>query len=1049
MGIVYEARHKDLNRRVAIKMLRGAALADPEFHERFRAEAEAIARLQHPNIIQVFEVGTVDAEPDETPHGPFIALEFVDGGSLTQHTYTPQPPREAARLVETLARAAHAAHKLGIVHRDLKPANVLLTRDGVPKIADFGIAKQINTERAEDRFLTRAGTVMGTPEYMAPEHLRGRSSAPAIDIYALGVILYELLTARVPFQGATHADTMVLVLRQEPVPPRRLQPNIPRDLETICLKCLEKSPAKRYASAEALADDLAHWAQGRAIQARPVGAVGRTVGWARRNPAVAVLSLAVLLIAVTGVAGIVWQWNDARTNAAESQENARKAEAAAADAREAAEKERWERYRVSVYAASSALRLHDTTGARRGLEAAPENHREWVWHLLDAQLDRSRAVLAVGDGPISRAQFTRDGRRMMARQRDAVIRVWDLPTRTEYRPSEPLPPGQHFRFSPDGSTIAQSPDEREIQLYDLAPQRFRAALKGHTDQLQMLEYSPDGARLFSFALDRTLRTWDVRSGTALRTTHLPKGVGYPLRVSPNGRFFASGWNGTNVPRLWDAETGRELARLDGHEGRVRTMRFAPSGNRLVTIGEYPTNVMRVWEVPSGKLLATLPGHENQVSHVDFSPDESRLASCSPDRTVRLWDLSKPLTGAVLPAHRVLRGHTGRVEHVTFSPDGRRVVSAAYDRTLRYWDAESGELVAVLQGHTDWVGEAAFCAERNEIYSVAHDGTVRVWDVGELEADYAIRGHTKFVYGVACHPDGVRIASAAWDGSARIWNASTRRELLALVHTGPTDESRIVTAVAYHPSGRYLATLARDDSARLWDGETGKELYRWPIPTRHWSDSRLAFSPRGDLLAAGSHDGCVRLWDVNTRAEVGVLSKHDAPIRDVAFSPDGALLASAGENGDRTVRIWNVATRSEVAVLRAHTDCVYAIGWNRAGTLLASGSVDGTVRVWEVPSAKPEGFSATWREVGAPMRQGTSAYAVAFTHDGKLLAVGCADNQIRIWDMATQRQLAELSGHTDYVHALAFSPDGTRLVSGSGDHSVRVWDTIPASARGQR
>ena len=234
MGIVYEARHLELNRRVAIKTLRGHGLADPEFRERFRAEA--IAKLQHPNIIQVFEVGTLEPLPGEIYPGSFIALELMDGGRLTTRARTPQAPRDAGRIVETLARAAHAAHLLGVIHRDLKPANVLLTRDGEPKIADFGIAKQIEPEHTPaTRELTRAGTVMGTPEYMAPEQFEGLKAAPAIDIYALGVILYELLTGRVPVQGAKFADTMVLALNQEPVPPRRLQPGVPRDLEVICL----------------------------------------------------------------------------------------------------------------------------------------------------------------------------------------------------------------------------------------------------------------------------------------------------------------------------------------------------------------------------------------------------------------------------------------------------------------------------------------------------------------------------------------------------------------------------------------------------------------------------------------------------------------------------------------------------------------------------------------------------------------------------------------------------------------------------------------------
>ena len=221
MGIVLKARHRDLRRTVALKTIRADAVADPHFLERFYAEAEAVARLQHPNIIQVFEVGLTEPEPGERHLSPFIALEFVDGGNLSRKTHSPQTPAYAAGIVEKLARAAHAAHRLGVIHRDLKPPNVLLTSNGEPKIADFGLAKQLEAERdSAGRFVTHAGIVMGTPDYMAPEQAAGAPPTPAVDIYALGVILYELLTARVPFQAATAVETMNLVLREEPVSPR-------------------------------------------------------------------------------------------------------------------------------------------------------------------------------------------------------------------------------------------------------------------------------------------------------------------------------------------------------------------------------------------------------------------------------------------------------------------------------------------------------------------------------------------------------------------------------------------------------------------------------------------------------------------------------------------------------------------------------------------------------------------------------------------------------------------------------------------------------------
>jgi WD40 repeat protein/tRNA A-37 threonylcarbamoyl transferase component Bud32 len=1035
MAIVFEARHRDLNRRVAIKMLRGAALADPDYRERFRAEAEAIARLQHPNIIQVFEVGAAELSADGSHPGPFLALEFVDGGSLMQRTSAPQTPGEAARVVETLARAAAAAHRLGVVHRDLKPSNVLLTRDGTPKIADFGIAKRIDTEPV-GRLQTRDGTVMGTPEYMSPEQLQGAGAAPTIDVYALGVILYELLTARVPFQGATFAETMLLVLREEPVPPRRLQPGVPRDLETICLKCLEKNPAKRYESAEALADDLARWAEGRPIRARAVGPVGRAVRWSRLNPAVAGLSVAVLIVALTGVSGVVWKWSEAENNAINADANAAAARTKTVEANRNADRERWERYRVSVFAASSALRLHDTSGARHALDAAPEEHRDWVWRVLHAQLDRSSAVL--GSDPITRVVFTPDRRRALLYHAGTGLRVWDLVTRAELRPTEPLPTGTHLGISPDGTAVTLSPDGHEVRIYEIGSWRLRATARGHTGELRLARFSPDGARLLTFAADETVRTWDVRTGAELHSARLP-GYHHPQAVCPDHKVIVTGLNGSHDAVIWDVRTGRELARLDGHTVPLRGLWFSPAGDRVVTVEDYPTNAMRVWEVPSGRLLAVLTGHTNEVNAVRFSPDGNRVLSCSLDRTVRLWDLTNP-TGGERAARWMRKEHTGRVEDVTFSPDGRRVVSASYDRTLAYWDAETGNRVAVLQGHTNHVFAAAFGPDGRDIVSVSTDGTMRLWDVAELDDDYALRGHTNFVYNVAFHPDGNRIASCGWDGTARVWDPTSRTELVRMNHTGPTTRSRIVASLAFHPDGRSLVTLCRDDLVRVWNPDTGEELRRLPTVSANWADSRLTFDPRGELLAVGRPDGRVGLWDANKWVELGLLGERSAQIRDVAISPDGRLLAYGLENTDRTVRVWDLAAREQRQVLTAHRAAMAALTWNRAGTILATGAHDGTVRFWD---------TVTWRQLGEPLKQGANVYAVAFTPDGKLLAVGCGDNLIRVWDVATQQELAELSGHTDYVHGLAFSPDGTRLVSASGDRTLRVWDSLSPAERRRR
>jgi serine/threonine-protein kinase len=353
MGVVYKARQRGLHRLVAVKMLRAGVEAGPDELARFRTEAEAVARLQHPNIVQIYEVGEVDGRP-------FLSLEFVDGHSLNSYLAgTPQPPAAAAALVEVLARAMAVAHQHGIVHRDLKPSNILLaTARGmspahagagqrgalaslVPKIADFGLAKLLpgRVRAAAPDVQTQSGVILGTPSYMAPEQARGRSKevGPSADLYALGAIFYECLTGRPPFAAESSWETLRQVIHDEPVPPSSLQPKLPRDVETICLKCLQKDPRRRYDSAEALADDLRRFVAGRPIRARAVGAAGRLRRWVRREPAVAGLLAALLLALIGGLTGMGLLWRRAEANYAASRRHYDRAEESLRDARQAVE----------------------------------------------------------------------------------------------------------------------------------------------------------------------------------------------------------------------------------------------------------------------------------------------------------------------------------------------------------------------------------------------------------------------------------------------------------------------------------------------------------------------------------------------------------------------------------------------------------------------------------------------------------------------------------------------------------------------------------------
>ena len=410
-------------------------------------------------MVQLYEIG-------EAGGSPYLVLEYVDGGTLESHLAgRPQPPRETASLVATLARAVHAAHLKQIIHRDLKPANILLQQedptaadrwpeDGplhphrfsfeVPKITDFGLAKRLDRTVSG---LTQ--TLSGTPAYMSPEQVPDRAGepparpvTPATDVYALGVILYEMVTGRPPFLGTDWVTTLLQVVRRAPVPPRELQPGTPRDLQTICLKCLEKEPGKRYATAGELADDLQRFLDHQPIRARPVGPVGRLARWGRRNPVPAGLLGALVVTGLFAFLAILWQWRkavDLANSLAVAKDQVEERRLRAVDAQEQAERagaaERRERYRSNIAAAAAALQLQRSGTARRYLEAAPEEHRDWEWRHLYSQLDSARAVMPGGMPSVELMKqlpvISPSGGQLATVDRDArAINLWDVTTGT-------------------------------------------------------------------------------------------------------------------------------------------------------------------------------------------------------------------------------------------------------------------------------------------------------------------------------------------------------------------------------------------------------------------------------------------------------------------------------------------------------------------------------------------------------------------------------------------------------------------------------------------
>jgi WD40 repeat protein/predicted Ser/Thr protein kinase len=1021
MGVVYKARQKSLNRTVALKLIRAGghpeARAGPQVMARFRAEALALARLQHPNVVQVYEVGEQDGRP-------FFAMEYVDGGSLADRLAgTPPPPGQAATLVQTLARAMHRAHEQGIIHRDLKPANVLLTADRIPKVTDFGLAKVLMGTVA---VRTQKGAVLGTPGYMAPEQAGGKSRevSPATDVYALGAILYELLTGRPPFQAKAPADLLEQVLQAEPVPPSRLRPEVPRDLEAICLKCLHKQAGKRYATAAALADDLGRFLAGEPVQARPVGRGGRLVKWAKRRPA-AVALVALGAAMVCGLAGGGW-WHASReaalrkaadTNAALYQQQRDKADRNAA----AAQRER-DRARLNEYVAHINLAQREWEDGHLGrvldlLEAhlpreGEEDVRGFEWHYLWSLCHGELLALPGHTGTVLGVAWGPDGRYLASASMDGTVRVWGAASGKEVR-----------------------------------------VLTGHTREVRMVVFSRDGQRLASVAGGGArepgeVKVWDAADGHEVCAVQGRFGYVRAMVFSPDGRrLVTAGADPDQADKpsdvnLWDAATGRLVRALPVVTAGSDLVALSPDGQRLAwRLGR----TVNVCDTDTGKPLCSVRTHAGQVVALAFSPDNQRLATGGLDGSVEVWDMAAARGGKPDPPPLTLRGHMALVTYLAFSPDGTRLASADLNGVVKVWGAITGRVLLTLKAHES-TNCLAFSPDGQRLVTVGRDTTLKVWDAtagpaGDLAPpQVTLLAGTGRCRNVAFSPDGQRLATAA--DAARVWEAATGQQLLCLEGSGrPGWES----CVAFSPDGRTLAAPSPPDLV-LWDGATGREVLR--IKARLAGKVvALAFSPDGQRLASGGVDESVRVWDVSGgKAEVTepFLALHgptDSPVWSVAFSPDGRRLATGGM--DETVRVWDVpaggGTAAAALVSREIGFPVECVAFSPDGRRLASASEGGGVCVWDVSAGRGETAAPLlgFRGHAGPVM------SVAFSPDGRRLASAGIDKTVKVWEAATGQELLSLKGHADAVVGVAFSPDGRRLVSASRDGTVRVWEaTLP-------
>ncbi len=1009
MGIVYKARQIRLNRLCALKIILPSNNSGAEFRARFLAEAETIARLRHPNIVQIYGSGEHDGRP-------YFEMEYIEGGSLARRLDgTPWSPEPAARMVAVLARAVGAAHRLGVVHRDLKPANILLVDDETPKVVDFGLAKSLEA----DSHLTQSGIFVGTPSYAAPEQVEGltRTVGTAADIYALGAIFYHMLTGRPPFHAATVVRTLEQVRTTDPVPPSRLQPGLSPDAETICLKCLEKDPQRRYASAAALAEDLERYLAGRAILARPTGAVERVRKWIRRRPAVAMLSAAVVAVALLGFVLVAWQWRRAEAKAvAEAASNVR-----AQKARQVAFEKQGQ---LTFY---QALALCDQGEVGRGLlwlarslELAAEARSERLdrpirINLADWASQLSRPVRLPPmrhSGPIRGLAFRRRGRVLVSVGEDGVARMWDTTALNQVEPalgpqSDRSEAGlERARFGPGESDLVGAVDQKGRGIVRDVNRRRplaspAACPHGHRGRNTV---DPDNTNMITCDNDVMMRWWDA-------STHWPPGAGGPpgpsrrgntaWALSSDGRTLATGGQDRLVVR-WDVATKKPIGPEVHYDMPVEAIALTPDGRKVIT--GRPTGRLHIWDTEMERGF-DLPPQGTDVTCLAVSPDGRVFASGTEGGVIRLWDAYLPgpigqtckLAGAVtalafdpngrylaigcddgtirfreVPRQKAL-GFPLRVNHpvqsVAFGEDGRRVLVGT---TLgaRWCDLTGQKVCESDQGRDDRLNDEP--PNRVEATAVSPDGrtlaavrseTAEGQTRGRVELSDAITGkllrrtpeEAHALSGVVYSPDSKWLLTwGPGPRTAALWDVATLRKSRPVFRSLKPPIHQAV----FRRDGRTLLLGCRDAKARLWDVESDVEIDSEHARRHAYPITAVAFDPNRSRVVTGCHAGTVRVWDATRGTILYELRQNAGEIVVLAFSPDGRMLVTASDDG--TARFVDAESGAQLGPALHHTDAVRCVAFHPDGQSVVTGTRDGMVQRWSVPASPRTGSVAELR-----------------------------------------------------------------------------------------
>ncbi len=1007
MGVVYKANQVSLNRIVALKMILGGGLASRDDVKRFYVEAEAAAKLDHPCIVPVYEIGECNGQH-------FFTMGYIDGGNLSDLLRAgPMSPMDATRLMIRIADAIHFAHERGVIHRDLKPSNILIqrpdyafaqsgslrqsgteglasdqasrTRPGtqqqstvqstkgkstkwksdsnnpsiaelVPKISDFGLAKHIY----QDSNLTSTGQVLGTPSYMPPEQANGNNHevGPAADIYSLGAILYCMLTGRPPFQSANPMDTLMQVVGQEPISVRMLTPTVPRDLETVCMKCLHKQPAKRYLSARMLAEDLQRFLDGESILARPTTILERLWRWCRKNPVVSTLSIALVASLLMGIFV-------AASFASRASMEARRSRAAERQSRIDRDQAIQFLAKSNFALANARYQASRPREAIELLEQMPSEYRQQEWSFARREFEgglktirnpsKGSADYAINHQNLEIASLTQDG----------ILRIWNLETEAllqELSFDTPLDGTSNpLAYSKDGSSLfVLNPLKYSIDRYESHPYRATDRSPVSTSPIKAISPNPLKAKVVLGHYDGSISLWDYDSNT--------------------------------IERTWS-----------GHSEACTHICFSPNGAMIASVSE---ESLRIWDAETFELLKDMRSPSGRITHLSWGADSEQLATCVLDDAVLVWQVADG---------SIVKRESGFGVALGVALDSHKGIGASSygDNSIRLWFTDSSDLRTARLGHSDAVFFLEFVESGNRLISAGVDGAIKQWST-------LIGGMTPNDW-VTIDVEHDVLAIASKGGMVRVLRMSTGEELWdRRIHDAD------IVAILFTEMTEELITSDVEGNihvSNIWKGEVNHRLPQQSHPVR-----TLAFDPVQNQLIHGSisRDASISeigIWDWATKTIIDRRENDTFSLSSIVPLPVRKSIAAS--YGDRRIEVWHQSNGAAQSMV-GHDNGVVTLAVSPSEEFFVSGDGERAV-IWDLNALEPQG-----------LLQGDGSFfdLLVVSPDGSRVVSGDIQGNIKFWDPKSGEEVWGLPPMSGAITALKFSRDGEQLVAVSSQGEVK-------------